>query len=246
VSAAFVQSMFATGVVSLIALVGIVFVYARTWSERVEVVLISFAAGVLLSTAFLDLLPEAVAQAKPGAPIFAAALAAMIVFFLLERLLHGFHGHEEHHAAASRYLILIGDGLHNFIDGVAIAVSFIAGPEVGVTATLAVAVHEIPQELADYAILIRGGFTPRRALALNFVTGLSALVGVAAVFALQGFVESHISWFMTATAGMFVYIAASDLLPELHHSRLGGPVMYLVPFLAGVATVALLGTATAH
>jgi zinc and cadmium transporter len=143
-------------------------------------------------------------------------------------------------------LILIGDGLHNFIDGIAIAVSFLAGPEVGLTATLAVAVHEIPQEIADYAILIRGGFTPRQALALNFLSGLTALVGVGAVFAVERFVEVQIAWFMTATAGMFVYIAASDLLPELHHSRLGGPIMYLMPFLGGVATVAVLGMIAPH
>lgn len=241
-SAPLAQSLIATFLISIISLIGIVFLFARRWSERWEVVLISFAAGVLLGAAFLDLMPEAVEQAAPGAHIFVAPLGAMIVFFLLERLLHGFHGHEDGHAVASGYLILVGDGLHNFIDGVAIAVSFIAGPEVGVMTALAVTVHEIPQELADYGILIRARFTPRVALALNFASGLTALLGVGAVFLFESFIATHIAWFMMTTAGMFVYIAASDLLPELHHTHgaTSGPFLYTVPFLVGIAAMAVL------
>jgi zinc and cadmium transporter len=238
-TAPFAQSLLATFLVSVLALVGIVFLFARTWSERIELVLISFAAGVLLSAAFLDLIPEAQALAPEGANVFTAALGAMVAFFFLERFLHGFHGHVDGHALSSRYLILIGDGAHNFIDGVAIAASFMAGPEVGVATTLAVAAHEIPQELADYGILIRGRFTPRRALALNFASGLTAMLGAVVFFAFEGVVEGQVAWFMAATAGMFIYIAASDLIPELHHSRVKG-WLYGLPFLGGVATIAVL------
>ena len=246
-SVPFVQSLIATLAVSAVALIGIVFVITKAWSERLEMVLISVAAGVLLATAFLDLAPEAVERARPGSPIFSASLIAMIAFFFLERFLHGFHEHEEGHeghahASASGYLILIGDGVHNFIDGIAIAASFLAGTEVGILTTLAVAAHEIPQELADYGILVRGNFTPRQALTLNFTSGLTALLGPVMVFSFAEFVETHIAWFMTATAGMFIYIAASDLIPELHHSERGGWWLSSVSFLAGVALTALFST----
>src|SRR6185369_4901063 len=129
------QAVLATLVVSAVALVGIVFVFTRKLSHRGELILLSFAAGVLLATTFLELLPEAISLERAPGNIFTATLAAMIGFFLLERLLHGFHIHEdearEGRVVASPYLLLIGDGLHNFIDGVAIAASFAAAPELG-------------------------------------------------------------------------------------------------------------------
>jgi zinc and cadmium transporter len=230
-------ALLATFFISALSLVGILIV---RWSERVEVYFLSFAAGVLLGTTFLDLLPEAVAKSGGDGDIFTAALAAMIGFFLLERLLHGFHVHEDSHAVASGYLILIGDGLHNFIDGVVIAASFIVGPELGATTTLAVAAHEIPQEIADYGILVSGKFSRRAALLLNFLSGLTAMLGAAVCFAFQETVERHIGWFMTATAGMFIYIAASDLIPELHHTRRRGSWLHTLPFLGGVVLIAVL------
>src|SRR5262245_21318 len=171
------QSLIATVLVSAISLVGIVFIF-REWSDRLSVVSLSFAAGVLLATAFLELLPEAVVVAA-NQNVFPAALGAMIGFFLLERVIRGFHTHEDghSHAVTSRYLILVGDGLHNFIDGVAIAASFLANPTLGVVTTLAITAHEVPQEIADYGILVSGKFPPRTALLLNFLSGLTAVVG---------------------------------------------------------------------
>jgi zinc and cadmium transporter len=197
---------------------------------------------VLLATAFLELLPEAVAMAPAGRSPLAAALVGMTAFFLLERWLHGFHGHEgsHAHAQASRARVLIGDGVHNFIDGVMIAASFLADPRLGIATTVAVAAHEVPQEVADYAILVQSGVTPRRALALNFASGLFALVGVLACTSFQANVEPYLPWFLTATAGMFIYIAASDLIPELRHPRQRGQWVYAPPFVGGIALMALL------
>ena len=234
-----VQSLVATFLVSTISLVGVFFV---RWSERVEERLLGFAAGILLATAFLDLFPEAVARNAADTHLFTAALVAMIVFFVLERLLHAFHMHEESHAQASGYLILIGDGLHNLIDGIVIAASFLVSTELGVTTTLAVAAHEIPQEIADYGLLISGRFTRRRALLLNFASGLTAMVGAVLCFAFREVIEPHIGWALTATAGMFIYIAASDLIPELHHVRRRGSWAHTLPFFAGIMCVALLTT----
>jgi zinc and cadmium transporter len=233
-------SLLATLWVSAIALVGIVFLFTRRPGWRAETLLLSFAAGVLLATTFLELIPEAVQRGQQHGNIFAASLIAMIGFFFLERVLHGFHVHEESHAVPSRYLILVGDGVHNFIDGVAIAASFAASPELGLATTLAVTVHEVPQEIADFSILIGGGFSFGKALLLNFLSGLTAILGALLFFALGGVVERHLAWFMTATAGMFIYIAGSDLIPQVHHHRAAPGALVYLPFLGGIAIIAAL------
>jgi zinc and cadmium transporter len=167
----------------------------------------------------------------------------MIGFFLLEWYLHGFHSHSDephtHHLATSGWFVLIGDGLHNFIDGIAIAASFAVSSELGVATTLAVAVHEIPQELADFGILVASGFTRERALLLNFLSGLSAVVGAVLFYAAGPLVLTHLSWFMAATAGMFIYIGGADLIPQLHRHR-GLSAWTQTPFLAGALLIALL------
>jgi zinc and cadmium transporter len=241
------SALLANLLVSLISLVGIVFLFARRWSARRELVLVSFAAGVLLSTALLELLPEAIEEAKAQGNVLWATLVAMVVFFFLERFIHGFHVHEEDRlTAAPRVLVLVGDGLHNFIDGVVIAASFIANPALGVAATTAVAAHEVPQEIADFGILTRGGYSRRRALVLNFLSGLAAVLGALVVFAVGGAVERNIAWFVAAAAGMFLYIAAADLLPELHRHGRGRdgegalPGMVGTAFVGGIAVIVLL------
>lgn len=237
----FVQSLLATLWVSALALIGIAFLFVRKPAGRGEALLLSFAAGVLLATAFLDLLPEAIERGHGDGNIFIAALAAMIVFFFLERVLHGFHEHEEMHTRPSRYLVLLGDGLHNFIDGVVIASSFAASPELGIATTVAVTVHEVPKEIADFSILMSGGFDFRTALLLNFATGLMALLGPVVFFALEGAVTQHLAWFMTGAAGMFIYVAGTDLIPQLHHHRDGPGAMVYLPFLGGIALIATVG-----
>lgn len=242
-----VLALLATLWVSAIALVGILFFFAGRPSARGNALLLSFAAGVLLATSFLELIPEAVHKAGHDENVFVATLAAMIGFFLLERLLHGFHVHDdESHAITSRYLILVGDGLHNFIDGVIIAASFAVSPELGLTTTVAVTVHEVPQEIADFGILIGGGFSRRTALLLNFVSGLTSVLGALAFFAISPAITGQIAWFMTATAGMFIYIAGSDLIPQLHHHRTELSAWIYIPFLGGVALIAALGGVLGH
>jgi zinc and cadmium transporter len=239
----FLQALVATFAVSVLALAGIVLLFARRPSERLDLALLSFAAGILLATSFLELIPEAVARHRGEANVFIAALVAMIVFFLLEWYLHGFHSHSDephtHHLASSGWLVLIGDGLHNFIDGIAIAASFAVSPELGLATTLAVAAHEIPQELADFGILVASGFTRERALLLNFTSGLTAVVGALVFFAAGPMVLEHLSWFMAATAGMFIYIGGADLIPQLHRHR-GLSPWTQVPFLAGALLIALM------
>jgi zinc and cadmium transporter len=242
----FVSSLLATFWVSTIALVGIVFMFRRQPGPRGEAFLLSFAAGVLLATTFLELLPEAVARGSRDGNVFIATLVAMIAFFFLERVLHGFHVHEDSHAVPSRYLILVGDGVHNFIDGIAIAAAFAVGPELGLATTFAVTVHEVPQEIADFSILMSGGFQLRTALLLNFLSGLTAILGAILFWAFAGALEDHLAWFMTATAGMFIYIAGSDLIPQVHHHRTAPGSLIYVPFLGGIALIAVLNAVTGH
>ena len=230
-------SLIATFIVSAISLVGVIFLFAD-WTERRAMLFISFAAGVLLATAFLEMFPEAVERHQDDGNFFIATLAAMCGFFLLERFLLGFHTHEETHAVPSGYFVLIGSTVHNFIDGVVIGASFLVSPTLGFSTTLAVAAHEIPHEAADFGILLSAKFSRGSALLLNFISGLAAMLGAAWCFWFEGLVERHLPWFLAATAGMFIYIAASDLVPELHHSQTRREWIYAVPFFVGVALMA--------
>jgi zinc and cadmium transporter len=232
------QALLATFFVSTISLVGIVLILAGRGANQGGVVFLSFAAGVLLATALLELFPEAIEKAAGNGGVFAAALGAMVGFFLLERVLHGSIEHQASPAFNSRYLILIGGGLHNFIDGIVIGASFLVNPALGLATTIAVAAHEIPREFADYGILVSCGFRPPVALLLNFLSGLVAMLGCFASLSL-GFVDRHVPLFLAATAGMFLYIAGSNLIPELHHSRHHGSWACTLPFLGGVGLTAV-------
>lgn len=235
------QSLIATLLISAVSLVGVVFLFTD-WTERRAMLCVSFAAGVLLATAFLDMFPEAVERHQGDGNFFIASLAAMGGFFVLERFLSGFHTHEDSHAAPSPsgYFVLIGSTVHNFIDGVVIGASFLVSPALGVTTTLAVAAHEIPHEAADFLVLLNARFSRTAALLLNFLSGLAAMLGALWCFWFEGLVARHIPWFLAATAGMFIYIAASDLLPELHHSHTRREWIYAVPFFVGVALIATI------
>jgi zinc and cadmium transporter len=129
---------------------------------------------------------------------------------------------------------------------VVIAATFLVDPTLGVTTTLAVAAHEIPQEIADFGILLRSGFERRRALLLNLLSGLASVLGAALCLALQDAIAPYLSWFMAATAGMFIYVAASDLLPELHHSPTRHHWHVAAPFFVGMALIAALGLIVPH
>ena len=227
--------------VSLIALVGALFLYwERLTSQKVTLTLLSFAAGTMLAVSFLDLLPEALESAAEGANIFIPVLLGIVVFFFLERFVLWFHHHDEtHDMHPSAVLILLGDGLHNFIDGIAIAAAFLTNPGIGFATTLAIAAHEIPQEIADFSVLIHGGMEKTKALFFNFISGLTALVGAVLAFY---FLENLTGVLPLAfTAGMFIYIACSDLIPEMHqHASKQKSWTQFLPFLLGIATIWIL------
>jgi len=207
-------------VVSALSLVGALTLVLRPGIlERFQLALISFAAGALLGDAFIHLLPE-ISESEPGFDLTASfcLLGGVLVFFVLEKVLHWHHSHyalEEvvHPVAVTN---LVGDGLHNFVDGSIIAGSFLVSTELGIATTIAVVLHEIPQELGDFAILVRAGLKPRRALALNALSAVTAVIGAAATLLASSIVHDLARLLVPATAGAFVYIASTDLFPELH------------------------------
>lgn len=210
----------ATVLVSLISLVGIFTFGIKTKAfDKIVILLVGFAAGGLIGGAFLHLLPEAIEQCG-GDLVFIYALIGFSSFFLMERYLYWRHCHEgvcDVHTFT--YLNLIGDGMHNFTDGLIIAASFVTDIRLGVITTLAVIFHEIPQEMGDFAILVYGGFSKSKAMLFNFICALAALLGAIIGYILSGITENISIFLISFTAGGFIYIGASDLLPELHKQK---------------------------
>jgi len=227
--------LLATFFVSLLSLLGLALVLAKgRWLRRSLLVLVALSAGVLMGGAFFHLLPEAL-EAGPAQRILFYAVLGFTGFHLLERLLrwHHFHEHEEVHAFA--YMNLVGEAAHNFLDGLVIAASFLADPKLGVTTTLAVALHEIPQEIGDFGVLLHGGFSARKALLLNFVSALLAVLGGLIGYALSQSIGAAVPVLVAVTAGGFIYIAAADLLPEIRKETGAKSLMHFAVFVAGLA-----------
>jgi len=210
----------ATILVSFISLIGIFTLGIKTKIfDKILVLLVGFAAGGLIGGAFLHLLPEAVGQCRCDL-VFFYALIGFTVFFLMERYLYWRHCHNgvcDVHTFT--YLNLIGDGVHNFTDGLIIAASFVTDLRLGIVTTLAVILHEIPQEMGDFGILVYGGFSKPKALLFNFICALSAILGAIIGYIVSGITENFSIFLISFTAGGFIYIAASDLIPELHKQK---------------------------
>jgi len=176
---------------------------------------VSLSVGGLMGGAFLHLLPEAVEKFENG-DVFLYTLAGFFLFLIIEKIIHWRHCHEDHcpiHAFA--YMNLIGDGIHNFIDGIIMAAGFIASPGLGIASTFAIFLHEIPQEIGDFGVLIYGGFSRKKALVFNFLTALTAILGGVFGFYLLSFTEVASKFLLAFAAGGFIYIAATDLIPEI-------------------------------
>jgi zinc and cadmium transporter len=206
--------------------------------------LISYAVGTLLGAALLALLPEALSRLEPHAAL-GMLLAGVLAFFLLEKFVLWRHCHDTHecevHTSSAASLVIIGDAFHTFVDGAVIAAAVITSVPLGITTALAVATHEIPQEVGDVAILLRAGFTRSRAFMLNLLAGAGGILGaVAMLFASQS-VPNLLPYVLSFAAGNFLYIAMSDLIPDLHRGGVeGGPIRQLLLIIAGVATISLL------
>ncbi|MBT4334698.1 ZIP family metal transporter [archaeon] len=237
--------LLATIIVSLISFVG-----AFTLAMRVRdlkkyiLVLVALSAGALMGGAFLHLIPASIKTLSVDV-IFLYVLVGFSLFFMIEKVLHWRHCHKHNCKVHSfAYMNLVGDGVHNFIDGLIIAASFMVDVQVGMVSTLAIILHEVPQEIGDFGVLLHGGFSKVRALFLNFLSALTAILGGFVGYLLSNIVESFTAFLLPFAAGGFIYIAASDLIPELRKETgmkkamvnfliflIGIFLMYLVKFL---------------
>jgi zinc and cadmium transporter len=223
---------------------------SETRVRRLATFFVSFAAGALLGDTFIHLVPEIFADARGPRALQASLLilAGMLLFFVVEKLLRHQHGllHRHHHEGVERPELagvnILGDAIHNYIDGLLIGASWLASPALGISTTLAVLLHEIPQELGDFGILIHSGLTVRQAAVLNAASAGVAILGTATAV-LVGAVahQQMVQVLVPLTAGGFVYIAAADLIPELQHDRsLRALVVQTALISCGIAVMALL------
>ena len=205
--------------------------------------LVAFSAGALIGTAFLHLIPEAITKVEIGESsifkIFIYLILGFCTFFILEEFIGWHHHHSTSHPeiASFSYLILFSDGLHNFIDGVVIAGSFLAELPIGLATSLAIIFHEIPKEIGNFGALVYGGFKKTRALFLNFLSALSAILGGLAGYFLLEKIGGGILFLLPFTAGSFIYIAASDLIPQI--KKEGKSIVNFLTFLAGIIIMIL-------
>jgi len=205
--------------VSLVSLIGILILLLEKILSGALTVLVGLATGGLLGGAFLHLLPEALSQ-NSSADIFICVIMGILLFFSLEKFLCWHHCHRERcDVHTFTYMSLVGDAVHNFIDGMIIAVSYGSGISLGVASTIAIVFHEIPQEIGDFGVLIYGGTKRLRALFYNFLSALTAIAGGLVSYSLSFSVENFAAFLVPFAAGGFIYIATSDLIPELHKER---------------------------
>jgi zinc and cadmium transporter len=207
-------------IVSLISLVGVFFLSINeSRLQRMLVFLVSLAVGGLFGDAIIHLIPEAFAKltGKLTAPLL--LLAGIMLFFILEKVIRWRHCHiptSEQHLHPVVFLNLIGDGVHNFFDGMLIGASYLVSIPIGITTTMAVILHEIPQEIGDFGVLVHGGLSVKKALLFNFASALTAILGGLIILLVGPHVENISLYLLPVTAGGFIYIAAADLIPELH------------------------------
>lgn len=235
---------------SIVSLVGgIILLFKEKFVIKISHLLISFAAGTLLGTSFFDLFPEALEESNSSTNIFFWALLGILLFFIFERFIYWFHYHEDHaggkEAKPTVPLIIFGDSIHNFVDGITIAATFLVSIPLGIVTTFAVAAHEIPQEIGDFAILLHKKVPRIKVLFYNIISALTALFGAVMTFYLRERIEGFLPIVLSLTAGFFIYIASSDLIPEIHHEKRKGfalieSLLLIAGVLFMVISVALL------
>jgi zinc and cadmium transporter len=232
-------------IVSLISLIGIlVIILGKDRMYKKLIFLVSFSAGTLLGDAFIHLIPEAYDTAGNKITISLYLLSGILLFFILEKIVHWRHCHEEPcetHPHPFSYVILVGDSVHNFIDGLIIGASYLVSIPVGIATTIAVIFHEIPQEIGDFGSLIYGGFSRLKALVYNFISALFAVLGALLVLFFGNSSGNLVNFLIPFAAGGFIYIASSDLIPELHKStEIKKSIWQVITFVFGVILMLLL------
>jgi len=232
--------------VSLLSFLGIVIIFLKL--RKIKTLLLffmSFSIGALLGDSFIHLLPEAVEASGFTFQISVFVMFGFVLFFLIEKIVHWKHNHSYglYHKCSTKkksiiVINLVGDGIHNFIDGIIIGISYFVSIPVGIATTVAVILHEIPQELGDFGVLVYGGLSKTRALFFNFLSGLIALVGVLLILLFGSVVGNYSGIMLPFAAGGFIYIAGSNLIPELHKKiRMKETIIEIIGIILGIVVM---------
>ena len=240
-----VYTLISVLIISLISFVGaLTLVLKRELLNKSIFILVSLAVGALLGDVFVHIIPEAYEAMGDPTSISFLLIGGILIFFILEKVLHWHHHtleHAEEHAHPIGKMVLYGDGVHNFIDGLMVAASYMISVEVGVATTIAVILHEIPQEIGNFGVLIHAGYKTGKALWYNFLSALTAIAGALVALVFGSITEEFALWLLPITAGGFIYIALSDLIPELHKDRrIEQGIIQVVAIIVGVASMAAL------
>ncbi len=233
-------SLLSTFVVSLVSLIGIFTFIGKDLLSEVLFYMVGFSAGALIGGAFIHILPE-VLEKIGSTTAFYGVIFGIVVFFVLEKYLHWRHCHKGANCPVHSftYLNLIGGAFHNLLDGMIIGTSYVVSVQLGLATTLAVILHEVPHELGDFCVLVYGGFGRARALWLNFLSACVAMVGALAGYFVADKVQDFSNLILPLTAGGFIYIAASDLIPELHKENSTKKSSFaFLAFIGGIAFMA--------
>jgi zinc and cadmium transporter len=236
------------GVISLLSLVGVLFFGVSGKLVGTHRFIVPFAIGAFLAVAFFELIPETLHASEFYGAV--SIIVGFLMFYLLSNILYTYHHHhdeQEHsdHCSATKVsamMLLWGDSIHNVTDGVVIASAFLINPAIGFVTAIGIALHEIPQEIAEYGVLLKAGYSHKKAMLLNFVSSLSIFIGVGLSFLFIEYASQYI-WMLTGVAaGNLLYIAMSDLLPGVHAEakKSGSFIPAFIATLAGVVLVALL------
>lgn len=236
-------ALLSVSIVSLLSLLGAVFISVqRKILMQFITYTLAFSSGVLLGSTFFELLPEGVELFPEG--VFTWTLVGFVSFFCLEKIIQWHHhveGRHTHEEKPLAYLTLLGDGIHNFADGAVIAASYLVSVPLGITTTIAIIAHEIPHELSDFLILLHGGLSNKRALFFNFISATTAILGTVMVLVLSAQFADLERYLVPFAAGNFLYIAASDLIPELLTKRHGRvSVVQVATLLFGISIAPLV------
>jgi zinc and cadmium transporter len=218
----FLDILLASLTISLLSLVGILVYQGKTLPHNVHRFILPSAVGVFLGVCFFELLPETFEASHEWGPL--AVLAGFLGFYLLSHILRTYHHHHSAHdedicLQSGARMLLIGDAVHNLADGVVIATAFMVNPAVGVITTIGIALHEIPQEIAEYSVLIQAGYSRLRALTLNFYSATSVMIGAVLTYFFGTTFSESIFILTGIAAGNLLYIATADLIPELRESH---------------------------
>lgn len=243
-------------IVSFISLVGLFFLSINDRIlKKIIFILVSFSVGALFGDAFVHLIPEAFESGIPSPTISAFVMLGIVIFFVLEKFIHWRHSHieageacendkceshkeEDGQIMSTGYMMLLSDTAHNFLDGIIIAASYMISIEVGITTTIAVVLHEIPQEIGQFGLLMHYGFSKFKALLFNFYSALSAVLGAVVALLLSSKIEGFTPFIISIAAGGFIYIAGSDLVPEIH--KTSDPKKSMIQFISILGGIALM------